>query len=208
MSEQKFVWTKTHGENYRKKYQSFTFEQKQKITDMVLKHYFQVSDYPSFLISCINKLKKLSLHVCELGGYDGYQALTVMNDTKKKVCWTNHDISVVAEYFTKKELQDKPYSFKLLTAPFYSCELEEYDLFYSSKTLEHLSSEEAFKCLEYTRDCRWQVHIVDWFKCDDMHVLDSDHEELTEWFNSNGYRLIDCQDFNGLRSNFFAEKKR
>ena len=207
MSEQKFVWTKTHGNNYRKRYQNFTFKQKQKITNVVLKHYFQVSDYPSYLISCLNKLPAKQIRVCELGGYEGYQALTVMENVDKQLKWTNHDISLVAEYLTKKELHEKPYSFRLLTEPFYTQKLEAYDLFYSSKTLEHLSKEEALKCLEYTKDCRWQIHIVDWFKADDMHVLDSDHEELAGWFTGNGYRLVDCQDFGGGRSNFFAEKK-
>ena len=207
MQKQKFVWTKSLGDNYRKKYPNFTFKQKQKITDMVLKHYFQVSDYPSFLISILNKLSQKQVRVCELGGYDGYQAYTAMKDTNKKLKWTNYDISLIAQFLTKKELRSKPYSFRLLTEPFYSGKLEECDLFYSSKTLEHLSKEEAIKCLDHTKGCRWQVHIVDWFKSDDMHVLDSDHAELSEWFGSNGYRLVDCQDFVGCRSNFFAEKK-
>ena len=203
------AWTKQHGDDYRRKYPTLTFKQKQHITNQVLRSNFQQSKYPSFLISCIKQIHG-SLKVAELGGYNGAQALDVMIsfEQSKIQSWVNYDISKVAKRITRVELRFFPYEFKLLNQPFYEEFIDECDLFYSSKTLEHVSLEEAKKILAHMKDCSYQVHIVDWWKADDMHVIDSDaHDVLVECLVGLGYRMVDAQN-HGYCSLLFAEKQQ
>ena len=203
------AWTVEHGDDYRNKYDTLSFKKVQKIIDDILKVYFQKGKYPSYLISCIMQIKS-SLRVAELGGYNGFHALTTMQSLPKAriTSWINYDLSRIAKKLTKKALKNYPYKFKLLNKPFYEESTDPADLFYSSKTLEHMRLQEAKDCISHMSNCRFQVHIVDWFKADDTHVIeDNSHEALIKHFKFLGYNIVDAQD-HGFCSLLFAERKQ
>jgi len=205
----KYLWTKKHGDNYRQIYDKLSFKKIQDLTDSVQLHNYQVSQYPFFLLDCLEQIKEKTLRVAELGGYDGYQALTVMQSIKKQFTWTNFDISKISKQITQKELTNKDYRFTYLTQPFYKTQInEEFDLFYSSKMLEHIKLAEVLETLRHMRHCKYQIHIVDWFKNDDMHVIEQgSHKPIAEHLKSLGYKLNVEAEYSAS-SIFFAEKQQ
>lgn len=205
---EKFRWTKKHGDNYRKIYDSLSWERNRDLIDSVQAHNIQVSQYPAFLLRCLDQIKQKELRVAELGGFDGYQALTVMESVDKKFCWVNYDLSRIAVLLTQKGLKKHNYHIILLDKPFCETEIvpESFDLFYSSKTLEHVKLQEALAIITHMRRCIYQIHIVDWFKADDMHVIeDGCHNKIKMHLISLGYTLRHCLE-TPASSLFFAER--
>ena len=168
------------GNAYREQYPSMCFADKKACMDEVLKQYFQLVHPPRFLFSSIYQTKRRDLRVVELGGYDGTQALDILQ-SYPQMSWVNYDISRVAAENTRPELAEYNYRIVVLEKPFIEYTLEPFDLFYSSKTLEHLTLTEAMETLTHTQQAKHQVHIVDWFwRKDDTHVIEPDsHNQLT-----------------------------
>ena len=184
-------WTQEHGDRYRQHYDALTFKDKQWIMDRILAKYLQVVDDPVYLFACLESLNRRNLNVLELGGYDGQQALKAL-EQYPEAGWTNCDISKVAQYFTKPELKDKNYTFILLEKPFPSgLSLSGFDLFYTSKMLEHLRWREAEELFDATKYIPLQVHVIDYFWKDDTHVLEKEsYSKVIPALRNRGYRLV------------------
>ena len=203
-----YLWTKKHGDNYRKTYANLTFQQIQDLTDSVQTHNYQVSQYPFFLLSCLEQIKNKTLNVAELGGYDGYQALTVMETLQKQFTWTNYDISKNVDKITQPELVNHNYKIVTLTKPFFETYVPTFDVFYSSKTLEHVCLKEVLAILTHMKTCKHQIHIIDWFKNDDMHIIeDGSHNIIVEHLKSLNYKIT-SEINHPVSSLIFAEHKQ
>ena len=202
---QQEYWSKKHGDNYRHIYGSLTFEQKQKVTNAVLTHYFQVSDDSIYFEQCLNKIPDKKLTVIELGGYDGYQAQQIQEENPG-VSWHNYDISAVAKYLSDQKHHGSKYIFHLLNKPFWDAILPKADVFYTSKTIEHLTLNEVKRVLEKTQNCKWQIHIIDWFWDDDMHVIEGNqHKQIISTLKKLHYKILESNNMID-RSYIFAVK--
>jgi len=202
MTEQSFELTQEHGDRSRKHYDGLDFSQKKQINNYILKHLYQVSDAPTYLLKCLKKICDSELRVTELGGYDGCQAYKVFQNYSQ-IRWDNYDFSEIAEYFTVKQLKKYKYCFHLLNQAFTDTVIEG-DLFYSSKTLEHFRFREILKILSHTQNFRYQVHVIDWFWRDDTHVVEFNaHPQLIRHLQVLGYKIVD-EYFHPERSHIYA----
>ncbi len=184
-------WSKVDGDHYREIYDCLSFNEKVEFQDKVLTRYHQVSDFPGYILEMLYYSGfHPKLNILELGGYNGVQAAIVLSHFPN-YSWTNCDVSKVAKERTVPLLKDKNYKFKLLDKSFSETPLEEeYDLFYSSRTLEHMRLSEVLKTIDKTSNIPGQIHIIDYFWNEDTHVLEEDSEKtITDAFTGNGYHV-------------------
>jgi len=183
------VWTRQDGNMYREVYPTYSFKQKQQIMNSILKVHIQPVEPAIFLLYCLALIGKPVLRVVELGGYDGSHALDVLK-LYPEFSWLNYDISEVAVKLTRFKLKKFNYSITLLNQPFINETLKDFDLFYTSKTLEHLTLEEVKQTLTATRKAKYQVHIIDWFWDDDTHVIEpKSHSAIINHLAMLGYEI-------------------
>lgn len=182
-------WTEQLGDKYRAQYPALSFEKKKRIMDLVLQNQLQIVVPPRFLFKCLSQIKQRNLHIVELGGYDGTHALDVL-ESYPNMSWVNYDISATVSDITRSELEKYNYRLAILDQPFNKQALGNFDLFYSSKTLEHMSIGEVQETLSATRKAKYQVHIVDWFWKDDTHVIErGKHDEIIRHLEALGYAI-------------------
>ena len=181
------MWTKKLGDRYRTRYPSLSFKKKQRIMDLVLKKHFQVVQPPHFLFNCLSQIEPCC--VVELGGYDGTQALDIL-ESYPNTSWVNYDISATVTDITRSELEEYNYRLVILKKPFPEYDLGNFDLFYTSKTLEHMSLDEVLETLSATRKAKYQVHIIDWWWKDDTHVIErGKHDAIIRHLEALGYTM-------------------
>lgn len=182
------MWTKKQADAYRDAYPSMSFKQVRATMSRVLTTYHQLSGPPLTLLELIMYWKLRGLRILELGGYDGFHALAVLT-SYRDFSWTNVEISPVAEARTKPGLQDLKYQCRVLDRWFWEWPLDEaYDVFYSSKMLEHLSLDQVVKTLDHTQDIPYHVHVIDFFHQEDTHVLPlGAYREVEQWYLSHGF---------------------
>lgn len=177
------------GRAYRQRYPHLSFAEKQQLMDAVLQHHFQIVCPPRFLLACLSQLGRQDLRIVELGGYDGSHAADVL-DVYPAMCWVNYDISHIAANLTRPELATYHYAIEVLEQPFSTYDLGQFDLFYSSKTLEHLTIREVLDTLTATHHAAHQVHIIDWFWRDDTHVIEKGtHDTIIAHLQRLGYTM-------------------
>ena len=157
--------------------------------DLILKQHVQLVKPATFLLQCLVQIGDLNLRVIELGGYDGTHALQVLK-LCPNISWVNYDISEVAVNETRSELANYKYRVVVLDKPFSEYSLRSFDLFYSSKTLEHLRLREVLRTLDATKMAKHQIHIVDWFWRNDTHVIESgEHNNIILHLKALGYQM-------------------
>ena len=186
------TWTVKHAEMYRKAYPKLTFENKQKIYDIILSQYYQIPMPALYLKICLASIPRKDLQIVEVGGYDGAQALQIL-ESNPRFTWRNFEISQVALQFTKKELAKYKYEAVLLKESFIDKPLEgNYDVFYSCRLLEHLTWNQVERLIRKIRDIPHHIHIVDWLWADDTHVIEGNKEkELVELYQELNFKILD-----------------
>lgn len=178
-----------HGDLYREAYPDYSFEQKQHVMNLLLKQHVQLVKPATFLLQCLTLVDVDNLNVAELGGYDGTHAYQVLK-LFPHVSWVNYDISQVAANLTRPELADYNYRVVVLNKPFTEYDLGNFNLFYSSKTLEHMRFEEVGQTLTAAQTAKHQVHVVDWFWKDDTHVIEQGrHDNIVVHLETLGYKM-------------------
>lgn len=185
------TWTIKHAEMYRKAYPKLTFKNKQKIYDIILSQYFQLPMSALYLKICLASIHRRDLRIVELGGYDGSQALQIL-EANPEFTWRNYELSQVALQFTKKELANFKYDTVLLKQSFLDLPLKEkYDAFYTCRLLEHLHWEEVERLIRKMRDIPHHIHIVDWLWADDTHVIEGNKEkEIVELYQELDFKIL------------------
>ncbi len=182
------VWTRKDSDAYRRSYPDLTFGEVRDIQDKVICEYHQLSDAPFTLLEFLLPRKIHGLKVLELGGYDGFHALAILTHYPDYT-WTNVDISPIARERMRPPLADLPYRCEILPDYFWNWPLNDrYDLFYSSKTLEHMSIERVLKTLDHAQDIPYHIHIIDLFRNTDTHILDRGAmKTIKEWYLCHGF---------------------
>lgn len=206
MKEKESVW-----EKFRREYDKLTFHEMQRFKSELQRNIkLQHCSKPDFFVSCLATIKKKlgrsDVKVLELGCYDGFIALEVLkkNPTLK---WIGYDISYTAKERVIPELETFDFTFILLHNHFYETSFsEDFDVFFSSCTLEHLRLREVLAIFSKTARIKFQVHTIDWRRTEsDTHVLEPDsHSQINSYLKTLGYTMLYASG--DEKTNIFVER--
>lgn len=133
--------------------------------------------------------------VVELGCFRGELARDVLPNFEDIVCWDGYDICSAAIDFTV--CKDQRYTATKLTCPFCRIPDFKFEIFVSTHTVEHLSSEEAVDLLGFIeRNCRKAVYLEmpipesgkKWRGGASSHVLELGRKHFRRFFVSHGWK--------------------
>jgi len=205
-----------HWDTYREHYPNLSFQDIQWLHNEWFRYFPKQDKYNlGKMVSCFETFipwTKLS-KVLELGCHVGSLALAMLSRYPGIDSWTGLDISETA--IENSIRPDKRYHPYCLSGWFYEMELpEEYDLFISAHTLEHMPFGEVKKCLAHAASkCPYMILEVpfdktkqgNWKGHKSSHVLNASREDVEQHLKSLGYNFT--YKWQGTRNWGYACKK-
>lgn len=190
---------------YRKRYDSLTFEEKKLLHEIWYHKYPQGRPYSGFgdmrfffdsLRRINNRLQKDNIKVAELGGRSGALAYLLFKKYPN-LEWTNFEI---IKHQKHKGLDKFKYMENELSAEFWEEKpnINEYDVFISRNTIEHLSDSDAINLFNYLSEEKIKFLILrictrpgsqKWRGYRGSHVLKMGSRKITKLLNQS-YTLI------------------
>lgn len=200
---------------YRTRYDSLSFEEKKLLHEMWYHKYPIGRLYRGFgdmrfffdsLKRINNKLQKEDIKVAELGGRDGALAFFLFRK-HPNLKWTNFEIIKHQEH---KDLDKFQYTEHELSAEFWEEKpnINEYDVFLSRNTIEHLSDNDAKNLFNYLSEEKVKYLVLrictspggqEWRGYIGSHVLKMGSREITRLLNQS-YNLIRREPYESISS--------
>jgi len=190
---------------YRESYSDLTFKDKKRLHVSWYRLYPKQAGYTGnlrFFIRCIDKVIKLTkrknISLVEYGGYDGGLAALVMQK-HHYIKWINVEI---IPHTAKEQLENYSYREHVLENELWieKLNLNNYDIFLSSSTLEHISDEEIIQLFDYIRsqDIKYLILLVTttpngstWKNFGAAHVLRIGSIGIKKMLSERGYKLLE-----------------
>ncbi len=181
-------------EEYKREYSRLTFEDKQRIMKEIIDIFPQHLYAPNkaWVLSCLERIAQPNkeLKILELGTYSGELALSAL-ERHPGFSWTGYDIARVEPIEDLKVFQ---FTLNELNEEFYLASLDDdYDVFITSDTLEHLLWTEVRDIFKKTSDIEYQIHVVDFTLGEkDTHLLHASQSEFIATFE-NCFDCLRCE---------------
>jgi len=199
---------------YRKRYDSLTFQEKKLLHEIWYHKYPSGRFYSGFgdirfffnsVRQLISRLKRENIKVAELGGRGGTLAFFLLRKYPN-LEWTNFEI---IKHRKRKGLNRFQYTEKELSAEFWEKKpiINEYDVFISRNTIEHLSDSDAVNLFNYLSEEKVKYLILrictkpggqDWRGYVGSHVLKMGSREITRLLNQS-YNLIEREPYEPIK---------
>ena len=191
----------TEGFNlWREYYDKLTFNQHKDIVNHWNDGFLlERSAHPSFFVWAFRRLTKAGMdlseaRIAELGPADGWLAYNCLTKIRFK-SWTGYDISRLMVERTLPEAKGLGFTNTELHKQFWGTNVEEFDIFVSSHTIEHLSNNHFKELLKFVSSRAdsliLEIYVkgnrTDWENYGGSHILTFDRTDIDKMIKSRGF---------------------
>lgn len=189
MNDINYIIKNKDWNKFRKEYNDVSFKDMSILYESLCKNGKDQKCYHSNVYEKVFSIFKGNSKVIELGCYKGYLANEMLNKFPNIKSWIGYDIAKLA--IKNTIVKDKRYKSYHLKKWFDEIDLDFFDIFISSHTIEHLSWEQVKKTLSKVIDkCKYVVLEIpipekgkNWINFNSPHVLTKGRKHLREFMS-------------------------